>query len=247
MNCEQQKKKRKQQKRKIRLSKNGKSAIMISGIFIFLFSFSMCVCVLATNNSEVYTEAKPTYSDSDTGVKTEKRKETQTNKKNKRAKSVIKNKAKTKKMTKANTYSAEKVSKGNTYSMEKVSKTNTYSDNDLYYLAAAVCREAGGVSEEIQLLVANVIINRVNSKLYPNTIYKVLTQYKQYGTMWRDGISFPGWATSEVKANCYSVAKRILGGERVCPENVLFQAEFKQGNRIYKYFDEGYYFCYYGN
>ena len=126
-------------------------------------------------------------------------------------------------------------------------ETKNYTDDDLYYLAAAVCHEAGGESEEIQLLVANVIINRVNSSLYPNTIYEVLTQYMQYGTMWKYGISFPDWADQKVKDQCYSVAKRILQGERYCPENVLFQAEFEQGSGIYKYFDEGYYFCYYGN
>ena len=120
----------------------------------------------------------------------------------------------------------------------------TYTDNDLFCLAAAVCREAGKKSEEIQLLVANVVINRVNSSRYPNTIYGVLTQYKQYGTMWRDGVSFPDWATEEIKEQCYNVAKRVLDGERFCPENVVFQAGSPQGSGIYKYFDEGYYFCY---
>lgn len=122
--------------------------------------------------------------------------------------------------------------------------TATYTDNDLFCLAAAVCREDGKKSEEIQLLVANVIINRVNSSRYPNTIYGVLTQYKQYGTMWRDGVSFPDWATDDIKEQCYNVAKRILDGERFCPENVVFQAGSPQGSGIYKYFDEGYYFCY---
>lgn len=118
-----------------------------------------------------------------------------------------------------------------------------YSKDDLFYLAAAVCREAGGSSEEVQLLVANVIINRVNSSLFPNTIYGVLTQYKQYGTMWKNGISFPSWANDKIKEQCYNIAKRILNGERYCPENVLFQAEFKQGTGVYKEFP-GYYFCY---
>lgn len=120
----------------------------------------------------------------------------------------------------------------------------SYTDEDLFYLAAAVCREAGGASEEIQLLVANVVINRVCHSIYPDTIYEVLTQPNQYGTMCRDGISFPSWADDEVQKQCYSVARRILDGERVCPENVLFQAEFVQGSSIFKQFD-GYYFCYY--
>lgn len=129
-----------------------------------------------------------------------------------------------------------------TENAEEPSKLS-YTEDDLFYLAAAVCREAGGASEEIQLLVANVIINRVNSSIYPNTIYSVLTQYMQYGTMWKYGISFPKWANQKIKDQCYSVARRVLEGERFCPENVLFQAEFKQGSGIYKQF-KGYYFCY---
>lgn len=124
----------------------------------------------------------------------------------------------------------------------KLSKSS-YTEDDLFYLAAAVCREAGGSSEEIQLLVANVVINRVDSSLYPDTIYGVLTQRMQYGTMWKYGISFPKWADQKVKDQCYSVARRILEGERVCPANVVFQAEFKQGSGVYKEFD-GFYFCY---
>lgn len=120
-----------------------------------------------------------------------------------------------------------------------------YTEDDLYYLAAAVCCEAGGENEEIQLLVANVVINRVNSSFYPDTIYDVLTEYGQYGMMWEYGIEFPDWADEGVKNQCYSVARRVLEGERFCPENVLFQAEFEQGSGIFKQFRDEYYFCYY--
>ena len=48
----------------------------------------------------------------------------------------------------------------------------------------------------------------------------------------------------EAVNDCYEIARRILEGERVCPENVLFQAEFIQGSGIYKEYD-GYYFCLY--
>lgn len=128
---------------------------------------------------------------------------------------------------------------------EPVAETRSYTDDDLFYLAAAVCREAGGATDEIQLLVANVVINRVNSSIYPNTIYEVLTQKSQYGAMWKYGISFPNWADQSIQDHCYDIARRILDGERVCPENVLFQAEFEQGSGIYKQFGDDYYFCYY--
>lgn len=129
--------------------------------------------------------------------------------------------------------------------VEDTPKEKRYTEDDLFYLAAAVCREAGGESEEIQLLVANVVINRVNSSIYPDTIYGVLTDYRQYGMMWKYGVSFPSWADQDTIDHCYDVARRILEGERVCPDNVLFQAEFEQGSGVYKQFD-GFYFCYYG-
>lgn len=129
--------------------------------------------------------------------------------------------------------------------VDEEEEPENYTEDDLYYLAAAVCCEAGGENEEIQLLVANVVINRVNSSLYPDTIYDVLTEYGQYGMMWEYGIEFPDWADEGVKNQCYSVARRVLEGERFCPENVLFQAEFEQGSGIFKQFGDEYYFCYY--
>lgn len=130
-----------------------------------------------------------------------------------------------------------------TYS-ESDQKEVSYTDDDLFCLAAVVYREAGAESEEAQLLVANVVMNRVDSPLYPNTIHDVLTQKKQYGTMWKNGVSFPDNANEETVERCYAIAKRILDGERVCPESVLFQAEFLQGTGLYKEVD-GIYFCYY--
>lgn len=122
-------------------------------------------------------------------------------------------------------------------------KTNTYSDDDLYCLAAVVYMEAGAEPEYVQKLVANVVVNRVHSGLYPNTIRKVATQRYQYGMMWKNGVKFPKNADKKAVAQCYSVAKDILGGERVCPDNVLFQAEFEQGSGVYKEVS-GIYFCY---
>ena len=125
-----------------------------------------------------------------------------------------------------------------------VSVKNAHSDMDnTYYLACVICQEAGGDNEEIMLLVANVVMNRVESPHFPNTVYGVLTQKYQYGMMWKYGIKFPSWATEREQAKCYEVARRIVGGERVCPSNVVYQAEFVQGSGIYAEYP-GFYFCY---
>lgn len=128
---------------------------------------------------------------------------------------------------------------------ENVIVAPQYTDDDLFCLAVVVCREAGGASTEIQRLVANVVINRVNSSIYPDTIRGVITQRNQYGNLWKKAeIDFPKWAPQEVIDKCFDVAKYILDGNRVCPDNVLFQAEFSQGSGIFAQFP-GYYFCYY--
>lgn len=121
----------------------------------------------------------------------------------------------------------------------------SYSEDDLFCLAAVIYRESGASSEEVKMLVGNVVLNRVASDLYPNTIREVLTQKKQYGLMWKNGVSFPTNASESLVADCYDIAKRLLDGERVCPENVLFQAEFKQGSGVYKQIGN-IFFCYYG-
>lgn len=198
---------------------------MVSIVFVILFIFSMCITVIAANIGAVDAsngEIQQNTSTPDSGKPG---------------------------IVHTVTYDKTKVETTETEDSETTEPTTeniAETQDDLFYLAAAVCREAGGESEEIQLLVANVIINRVNSSYYPDTIYEVLTQYKQYGTMWKYGVSFPDWADEKVKEQCYSVAQRVLEGERFCPENVLFQAEFKQGSGIFKQFGDDYYFCYYG-
>lgn len=239
----------KETKEERRKKKQRQFIAMTAIVFIILFIFSMCITVIAASigavdatngeiemNSNTSDSGKPgivhlsTYDEAETNTG-----ETEN--------VTDATEATTENTTVTQTETTEPVTEEATEPTEEV---KNYTDDDLFYLAAAVCREAGGESEEIQLLVANVIINRVNSSIYPDTIYEVLTQYKQYGTMWKYGVSFPDWADDKVKEQCYSVAKRILEGERFCPENVLFQAEFKQGSGVYKQFGDDYYFCYYG-
>lgn len=220
---------------------------MVSIVFVILFVFSMCVTVIAASigavdasngeirqNTNTPDSGKPSVVHTITYDKT-KAETTETENPTDATEAITEN------TTEAETEATEPVKEETTEPTEEV---KNYTEDDLFYLAAAVCREAGGESEEIQLLVANVIINRVNSPHYPDTIYGVLTQYKQYGTMWMYGVSFPDWADDNVKEQCYSVAQRILNGERYCPENVLFQAEFQQGSGVYKHIGV-YYFCYY--
>lgn len=115
--------------------------------------------------------------------------------------------------------------------------------SNAFLLAAAICCEAGGEKVDVMMLVGTVIMNRVSSPYFPNTIYGVLTQKHQYGMFWKYGVDFPAGATQSMKDTCYAVAERLLAGERACPSNVVFQAEFPQGSGTYIY-TRGIYFCY---
>ena len=125
-------------------------------------------------------------------------------------------------------------------------------DKDLYYLTAVIYQEAGGDKYQniTQLLVGNVVLNRVNHKDYADSIKDVLLSKHQYGNMWRDGIYLPNNPNDLEKqaiGRCRKNAIRLLNGERFCPSNVVFESEFSWlGDCIYKYID-GLYFNYKNN
>ncbi len=121
----------------------------------------------------------------------------------------------------------------------------SYTQEDLEWLALAIYREAGceWFSDTHQLLVGNVVLNRVASEEFPNTIKGVLTQRGQYP--WAKN----PYSNGTPLQRCYDNAKRLLNGERFCPENVVFQAEFRQGSGVYqaiydKVLNTTTYFCY---
>ncbi len=129
-----------------------------------------------------------------------------------------------------------------------VTVTNGYTEDDLYCLAAVIWQEAGATycSDRLQLLVANVVMNHVESPDFPNTIREVITRKGAYGTMYWDGVSIPEANDSITKSaidRCYANAKKVLEGYRILPTNVIYQAGFVQGSGVYTY-EEGMYFCY---
>lgn len=124
----------------------------------------------------------------------------------------------------------------------------SYTDDDLYCLAAVIWQEAGAswASDRLQLMVANVVMNHVESPYFPNTIRGVLTRPYAYGTMAWTGIKLPTANDPITQAaidRCYANAKKILDGYRLLPSNVIYQAGFVQGSGVYAY-ESGVYFCY---
>ena len=116
--------------------------------------------------------------------------------------------------------------------------TPSYSKGDLDLLARVVYAEAGSdwCSDEMQLLVANVVINRMRDRRFPDTLRGVVYQRGQYACAYKLG---------RVKPNARAVknAKRVLDGERFCPAKVVYQSEFRQGKGLWKKVGNQY-FCY---
>lgn len=133
--------------------------------------------------------------------------------------------------------------------VEEVIETPPYTEEELEILAIIIYQEAGGdaCSDDTRMKVGNVFLNRVDSPLFPDTFEEVALQDWQYGTLSQTGLKWPDRASYDVEQHAveraYDIAKRCLEEDRILPSNVVFQAEFEQGDGTYCYQD-GFYFCY---
>ncbi len=117
-------------------------------------------------------------------------------------------------------------------------------DSDLFNVAHLMMGEAGYTDSTERRLTASVLLNRVDSDKFPDTIGECLYQADQYTTV-RDGGPF--W--NEPTADCWKDAEELLTqwyetGDTDLPENVLYQARGEQGTGTYLKSDWGQYFCY---
>lgn len=117
--------------------------------------------------------------------------------------------------------------------------------DELYLLAKIICVEAGSpqLSDEWRMCVGEVVLNRVASPEFPDSICEVVFEPGQYQEVESFEFIYMLTPTEE----CVDAARRLLEGERVLEPCVVFQANFVQGGGVYAaYFDAelGYtYFC----
>ena len=118
-------------------------------------------------------------------------------------------------------------------------KKNVVPNEDVLNLARIIQAENGGHEDDEALLLTGVVVlKRVKSKYYPDTIMGVISQNGQYST-YADG---KFW--NEPSKRSMRIAKKLLSTNIVhdYPDNLVFQAEFEQGRAVYKKL--GYeYFC----
>lgn len=124
-----------------------------------------------------------------------------------------------------------------------------YSDDDInniYVLAQVIEGEAGSdfITDEHQKSVASVVMNRVMSEDWPNTIKDVFYQKRQYGC--NKNLTPSERALSNAK---YIYSLYVYDNSYYLPKDVVFQNTSPQGSGVHKefYYEElnnTTYFCY---
>ena len=85
-------------------------------------------------------------------------------------------------------------------------------DDDIQLLAACVEAEAGNQSLYGKRLVADVILNRVDSDIFPDTIHGVITQPHQFSTYWNGAMERAEISEETYKAVYMELEQRSYPG-----------------------------------
>lgn len=117
-------------------------------------------------------------------------------------------------------------------------------DSDLFNVAHLMQAEAGFTDSTERRLTASVLLNRVDSDKFPNSISEVLYQPGQYVTVYDQG---PFW--TEPTEDCWKDAEELLTqwyeyGYTDLPADVLYQSRSPLGSGTYLISAWGQYFCF---
>ena len=111
------------------------------------------------------------------------------------------------------------------------------SDEDMEALLRIVEAEAGCEDEEGKLLVANVVLNRVNHKSFPDTVTEVILQ-KENGVTQFSPVANGRYYRVEVSEETISAVGRALTGEDISEGALYFAAIKYADSDKMKWFDE---------
>lgn len=103
------------------------------------------------------------------------------------------------------------------------SKRDSYAaGTDDVTLLAALCQYEAGTNYENCLAVANVVLNRVRSSSYPNSIRGVIYQRGQFGTVTSGALN--RFLSNGPSSTCVSAAKAALAGNNNIGNRMQFRA-----------------------
>ena len=112
-------------------------------------------------------------------------------------------------------------------------KQQQYTDEKLSLLAHVIFAEAGAdyIDDTTLYYVGSVVLNRVNSSKYPDTIRDVVYQKNQYECVTNGAIN------KTPTDRCYKIAKDLLENGSILPDEVFGQADEtvykKYGKKLY--------------
>lgn len=87
----------------------------------------------------------------------------------------------------------------------------SFADGDLYLLANLIYCEAGGEPYEGKLAVGAVVINRMLSSVYPDTVLGVIYQNKQFSPVGSGRLAL-ALTNNKANADCYRAAEEAMAG-----------------------------------
>ena len=95
----------------------------------------------------------------------------------------------------------------------------TFTEYEIYEWAKIVYCEASGESQQCKEYVAQVILNRINSDRFPNTVHDVIFQGRQFSPTF-DG----SWARKEPNQACYDAVYTVLNSPTALTNALFFEA-----------------------
>ena len=115
--------------------------------------------------------------------------------------------------------------------------------DELYLLSRVIYSEAGSawLDEEFRLCVGEVVLNRMQSPEFPDSMHDVVYQKGQYS-----GVNSAKFANLKPGEDCVNTAVKLLQGERRMVPAVVFQSDYVQGEIFSMYCDRSLgntYFC----
>jgi len=96
--------------------------------------------------------------------------------------------------------------------------TTEYSPKDILLIERVVTAEATGEPLQGKIAVVNVIMNRVNSQWYPNSIKEVIYQEGQFNPTWDGSLE----KVKEIDLSVKRAVQHALKGYQAVPEKTLF-------------------------
>ncbi len=122
------------------------------------------------------------------------------------------------------------------YEVLEQTKKYQLSDKDYDALLRIVEAEAGGEDQDGKLLVANVVLNRVNNELFPDTVWEVVMQKEQGIAQFSPTVD-GRYQNVRVSEDTVAAVERALYGENISQGALYFCAREKADSDRLKWFD----------